>query len=92
MKLTSLSTLFTNTINNFAALKPEVDFRGSEINTFQFEGLEPLQDRFTSNPLIVQRSKAEIEQMAKSNPRIMALLNEYNIPLKVNMDVLEEMR
>ena len=88
----NLLTLFTNNINN-TALPQKTNFKGSGIQTFQFEKLEPLKDNFTSIPINSGfKTKAEIEQIAKSSPRIMALLKEYNLPLRVNMDILEEMR
>lgn len=88
----NLSTLFTTQINT-AAQSQKINFRGSVLpNAFEYEGLEPNKDRFSTNPLMSNKSKAEIEQMAKSSPRIMALLKEYNLPLRVNMDVLEDLR
>ena len=88
----NLLTLFTNSVSN-AALSQNINFKGSKLQTFQFENEEPLKDNFTSNPINANfKTKAEIEQLAKTSPRIMALLKEYNLPLKVNMDVLEEMR
>lgn len=89
----NFSTLFTTPINN-AAQTPKVNFRSSTLpNAFEYEGLESNKDKFSTNPLYANlKSKAEIEQMAKSSPRIMALLKEYNLPLRVNMDVLEDMR
>ena len=92
MTSVNLLTLFTNSVSN-AALTQNVNFKGSKIQPFQFETLEPLNDNFTSNPINSNfKSKAEIEQLAKNSPRIMALLKEHNLPLKVNMDILEEMR
>ena len=88
----NLLTLFTNNVNN-TAFSQQVNFKGSGIQAFQFGNKEPLQDNFTSNPISANfKSKSEIEQLAKSSPRIMALLREYNLPLRVNMDVLEDMR
>ena len=88
----NLLTLFTNSVPN-AALPQNVNFKGSNVQAFQFENLEPLKDNFTSNPISANfKTKAEIEQLAQSSPRIMALLKEHNLPLKVNMDILEEMK
>ena len=88
----NLLTLFTSSVHN-TALPQNVNFKGSEVQTFQFENFEPLKDNFTSSPIKSNfKSKAEIEQLAKTSPRIMALLKEHNLPLKVNMDILEEMK
>ena len=93
MSLINLTNLFGITPNSTPALTKSVNFKGSEgIGAFQLEGLEPYQDRFSTNPLNSKfKSKAEIEQLAKSSPRIMALLKEHNLPLRVNMDALKEM-
>ena len=59
---------------------------------FPLEISGPSNDRFNTNPINEKfKSKAEIEHLAKSSPRIMALLKEHNLPLRVNMDALEEM-
>ena len=93
MSLINLTNLFGITPNSTHALTKSVNFQSSErIGAFQSEGLEPYQDRFSTNPLNSKfKSKAEIEQLAKSSPRIMALLKEHNLPLRVNMDALKEM-
>lgn len=94
MTLINLTTLFgINAANNVAQSKP-VNFKGSEkVAAFDFEEAVHNKDSFSSNPLYANfKSKAEIEHLAKSNPRIMSLLKEYNLPLRVNMDVLEDMR
>ena len=91
MNLTNLTTLLTAPLGN-AAFKQSVETKGSRYQAFQSE-YERIGDNFTTNPLnSTFKSKAEIEQLAKSSPRIMALLKEYNIPLKVNMEALEDMR
>ena len=88
----NLLTLFTNNVNN-TAFSQKVNFKGNSIQAFQFDNKISLDDNFVSNPIKANfKTKDEIEQLAKSSPRIMALLKEYNVPLKVNMDVLEEMR
>ena len=88
----NLLTLFNNSVSN-AALAQKVNFKSSKFQAFQFENLELLKDNFTSNPINANfKTKAEIEQLAKSSPRIMALLKEHNLPLKVNVDILEEMK
>lgn len=93
MTLINLTTLFG--INPLANAAPgqKVNFRGAELNNiFKYE-LESANDKFSSNPMnFCFKNKGEIELLAKSNPKIMAILKEYNLPLRVNMDVLEEMR
>ena len=91
--INNLTNLFTTSFSG-AAQKPNINFKGAEsVNTFGYKKLEPYADKFSSNPFGANFSnKAQIEQLAKSSPRIMALLKEYKLPLRVNMDVLEEMR
>lgn len=91
--INNLTNLFTTSFSG-AAQKPNINFKSAEsVNTFGYEKLEPYADKFSTNPFGANFSnKAQIEQLAKSSPRIMALLKEYNLPLRVNMDVLEEMR
>ena len=94
MALINLTTLFGGTTPLLNMSSAPVNFRGSKkVAAFDFEKLEPNQDRFSTNPFNDNfKTKAEIEQLAKSSPRIMALLKEHNLPLRVNMDVLEDMR
>ena len=91
MALINLTTIFGGAKPLNGNCLSTVGFRSSEkIAAFNFEKLEPNNDRFSTNPFGTNfKSKAEIEQLAKSSPRIMALLKEYNLPLRVNMDVLE---
>ena len=92
MTLVKFSTLFTSPLFNAANIqKPEQ--RGSTIGTFQFNEMEPIKDNFVSNPLHTAfKSKAELEQIAKNNPRIIQLCKEYGIPLKVNIEELEALK
>ena len=54
---------------------------------------KPIKDSFSTNPLYEKfGDRVEIEIIAKNNPRIQALLNKHNIPLKVNMKELEELK
>ena len=88
----SLLTLLTNPLTNTVAPQ-KINAGDSKVQAFQFDELLSSQDEFSTNPMnLTFKSKAEIEQLAKSSPRIMALLKEYNLPLKVNTTVLEEMR
>ena len=85
-----LTTLFGITpVNTTPITAP--NFKGSEkVGTFNFE-TEGYKDRYTSNPLSLNKTKGEIEQIAKSNPRIMSLLKEHNLPLRVNMECLQSL-
>ena len=93
MSLINLTTLFggLNPLHNINSAP--VNFKGGRnISAFKFEISEPGKDGFSTNPLNKHfKSKAEIELLAKSSPRIMALLKEHNLPLRVNMDALEGM-
>ena len=93
MAFINLTTLFGGTSPLHSINSAAVNFKGSEkVAAFNFEGLEPNNDRFSSNPFKKNfKTKAEIERLAKSSPRIMALLKEHNLPLRVNMDALEGM-
>ena len=87
MKLINLTTLFTTPLNNTAQIQ-QTEFKGSGIGTFKYNGFEIPQDNFVSNPLNSNLDAASIERIAKSNPRIMQLLKENGISLKVNYDEL----
>lgn len=93
MTTINLTTLFGG-MNPLHSNLSSVNFKGDRnISAFQHEISEPSKDSFSTNPFSKNfKSKAEIEQLAKSNPRIMALLKEHNLPLRVNMDALEDMR
>ena len=50
-------------------------------------------DGYVTNPLLENfGTKAEIEAAAKTNPRIKEVLNEYNLPVRVNADELEKLK
>ena len=90
MKPINLTTLFTTPVNNTAFVQ-QIGFRSSGISTFRYNETGLPQDNFVSNPFGPSLNAAEIERLAKSSPRIMALLKEYNIPLKINIEALENM-
>ena len=72
----------------------QIPFRSAPVkeNTFVQENYYN-NDSFVSNPLQENFSDTQrIESLAKSNPRIMELLNKYNIPLKVNMEELSKLQ
>ena len=88
----NFSTILANPLFN-AAIKPNLNFKSSKIQAFQFEDFTANQDKFATNPLYANfKGKTEIEQLAKANPRIMQLLKEYGIPLKVNIEELENLK
>ena len=93
MAIINLTNLFGITTANSAAQSKSVSFNGSRnVFAFKFDG-DNYKDGFSTNPLYeIFKSKTEIEKLAKSSPRIMALLKEHNLPLRVNMDILEDMR
>ena len=87
MTLINLTTIFGGAKPlNSTCLSP-VGFKGSEkFAAFNFEGLDPNNDRFVTNPTGRQnKTKTEVEQLAKSSPRIMQLLKENNLPLHANV-------
>ena len=98
MTLINLTNIFTQPLSAVPQ-KPQANFKGTGVNNigtadfFNFGIQESNRDKFASNPFGTNfDNKAKIEQLAKSNPRIMALLKEHNLPLKVNMEALEDMR
>ena len=72
----------TASLSNPAKINGGVSFGAFNYNTAGY------QDKFTTNSLNVATDEAEILKYAKSNPRIMALLKEYNIPLQVNTEAI----
>ena len=94
MTLINLTTLFggTNPLQKIGST-PAI-FRGGEKNAavYGFGTVEQNNDKFSTNPLKEKfKTKAEIELIAKSNPRITAILKEHNIPLEVNISALEKL-
>jgi HD-GYP domain-containing protein (c-di-GMP phosphodiesterase class II) len=90
--INNLTTLFTTPLVNTAPPQ-QIGFRGGVTQPFQVGVPNGMQDVYTTNPLYSNfRTKEEIEQLAKSNPRIMQLLKEYGIPLKVNIEELEALK
>ena len=70
---------------------PKIAFRSN--STAYAPQINPQNDRFTSNPLYENNGiKAEIENTVKSNQRIMELLRENNLPIKVNEKELEKLQ
>ena len=71
----------------------KIPFRSTPMPENPFVTENYYNDSFVSNPLQENISDAQrIESLVKSNPRIMELLNKYNIPLKVNMEELSKLQ
>lgn len=80
-------------INNFPIHFniPKIAFKSNNA-TFS-PVINPIKDGFVSNPMEgIGWSKAEIESEAKSNPRIMEIMKKYNLPVKANVNELENLR
>ncbi len=93
MALINLTNLFAIPLSS-AAYVHSTNFKGSgKVSAFEQEGFEPQRDGFNTNPINSKfKTTKEIESIAKSNPRIMALLKEHNLPLKVNIKALNELQ
>lgn len=72
---------------------PQVSFRSAPaVYNPQIKG-EPYSDGFSSNPLYEGiDSEEQILAEATSNPRIREILDKYKIPLKLNMQELEQLK
>lgn len=52
-----------------------------------------IKDSFSTNPIYESfETKAQLEHDAKTNPKIQNLLKEYNLPVKVNLEELENLK
>lgn len=70
---------------------PKISFRSNTAVTSLRS--TPSGDGFVSNPLNDNfGNRSQIEAEAKSNPRIREIMNEYNIPVKVNIEELEKLQ
>lgn len=70
---------------------PRIPFRATNTGYADVNSLR--KDSFNSNPIYDNfRDKDSIANVAKSNPKVMNILRENRIPLKVNMKELEELR
>lgn len=70
---------------------PTVHFRSNP--TIKVAPKNPTKDGFVSNPLYETfGTKTEIEETAKTNPRIQAILRENNLQLQVNVEELEKLK
>lgn len=71
---------------------PQISFRSTATYSPPIKG-EPYSDGFTSNPIYENYgSESEILAEAKSNPRIKEILSKYKIPLKLNMQELNQLK
>lgn len=82
-----------NLLNSYGVSSlPKIGFRGSSQGIYPNSFTEK-QDSFSTNPLYENfGTKAQIEATARSNPKIIELLRENRIPLKVNSDELENLK
>lgn len=70
---------------------PRIPFRSASIKAYP--KMQAKNDGFITNPIYeALSSKEQIELVAKSNPRIMSLLKEHNIPLQINIKELEKLK
>ena len=82
-----------NLINNSGSFPiNRIGFRGSSQGIFPQRYAQG-KDSFSTNPLYENfATKAQIEAIAKSNPEIIQILKENKIPLKVNVEELENLK
>lgn len=70
---------------------PQIPFRSIQ-NTAKVNK-DVLKDGFVTNPFERRfETKEQIELRAKTNPKIVSILREYNLPLKVNIEELEKLK
>lgn len=70
---------------------PHIPFRSAVINPRPQN--QSINDGFATNPIYENfGTKEQIELTAKSNPRIREILNEYNLPLEVNVEELNNLK
>ena len=80
-------------INNFPIQFsiPNIGFKGVQ-QTYTATPLFKSNDTYISNPLVrTQETREDIEALARTNPRIMEILRQNNIPLRVNEKALNEL-
>lgn len=71
---------------------PSIPFRSVNPAVKTAQG-QALSDGFATNPLYEKfGTKAEIESTAKNNPRIREIMEEYDLPVKVNIEELEKLK
>ena len=84
-------TFISNTpiLNNIAL--PKISFRANPSGIHLDNQLR--KESFSSNPIYDNFvDKAQLTQIAKSNPNLMSILKENKIPLKINIEELEKLK
>ena len=87
-----MTSIYNHYSINTGFAVPQTNFKG--VSTPQYiPEVSQNNDGYVTNPLYENfGTKAEIEATAKTNPRIGEILNEYNLPLKVNDKELENLK
>ena len=71
---------------------PSIPFKGIKPVNYKVQN-QVIKDGFATNPIYDKfGTKAEIETIAKNNPKILAFFEKYNLPIKINMDELEKLK
>ena len=69
---------------------PSIPFKANIANRVK---TQPIIDGFATNPIYDNLcSKTEIETKIKNNPKIKAFFEKYNLPVKINMEELENLK
>lgn len=72
---------------------PKINFRAGTVSTHSVPADFVSEDKYTTSTIGVEYSdENKIKQLAKSNPNIQRILKENGIPLKVNMDIISELK
>lgn len=87
----NMTSIYNNFNINTGFKLPQINFRGkTEVYNPQTISNG---DSYTSSPINERYwSKTAIEASAKSNPKIMGILNKYNLPLELNEKELESLK
>ena len=87
--MTSIYNNFSLNFNNFK----QIAFRSNSQSSIPFTSANNgITDSFTSNPLTKSNGIEQLEAEAKANPRIKSLLNEHNLPVKINETAYREIK
>jgi len=88
VKCSDLMTFIYNTPVNFNT--PKLSFRSMPVVPQQ---IQPKKDSFTTNPLYEGVKNADkIENLARNNPKIKAIMDKYNLPIKANTQELSNLQ
>ncbi len=86
-----MTSIYNNINVNSNFRVPKISFRSNSVS--YTTSVSQSGDGYNSNPLYNNfGTKAEIEAIAKSNPRIKEILSEHNLPVKVNEKELEKLK